>query len=531
MISKDKEYFGVMLTVGGNFVMKPEKIKEYALYLKKMGYNMIQLYTEDAFEVDNEPYFGYMRGRYTKAELKDIVSYCDSIGVEVIPCIQTLAHLGSIFRWKDYAPIKDCDDILLIDDERTYQLIENMFLTLKECFTSRVVNLGMDEAHKLGFGKYLLKHGYTDRLQLFFKHIRRVADIARKYGFEPNMWSDLIYELIDGGYYSATPEQIDAIKDSFPKDIGLVYWQYFHPFTEWYDKDIARHYQLSEEVWFGGAVHTWIGFTPHNDMADDKNRMAMLSCRKNGVNKILITLWGGGDGSYFLALPALCYARCMYEGITDENVVAQRFYDAVGEDYYQFRSLDKSGRAGLHYESQPGMVYNRPAFYQDVFNNYFDPSFKETNVDDYLEFADKFEKLAKLSKFGYLYDVQAKLLRVLYHKYNIGMDIRSSYAEGDKSKLLSLSEKLMYISKLTEEFYDAFSLQRYFEGKGAGMEVADVRIGGVIQRLKSCAKRLKELVDGKIDRIDELDEELLPYEGIDDTYNQWASIVTVNHIY
>ena len=98
----EKSYFGVMLDCSRNAVMKPEKVKDFAKTIKALGYNMIQLYTEDTFEVDGEPYFGYLRGRYTKEELKDMVSYCNSIGVEMIPCIQTLAHLNAIFRWRPY---------------------------------------------------------------------------------------------------------------------------------------------------------------------------------------------------------------------------------------------------------------------------------------------------------------------------------------------------------------------------------------------------------------------------------------------
>ena len=134
-----------MLDMSGNAVMKAEKVKEYALYLKKLGYNMIQLYTEDTYEVDGEPFFGYMRGGYSKDDLKEIDAYCNSIGIEVIPCIQTLAHLSRIFRWDGYADINDADDMLLIDDERTYALIENMFATLAQCFSSRTVNIGLDE--------------------------------------------------------------------------------------------------------------------------------------------------------------------------------------------------------------------------------------------------------------------------------------------------------------------------------------------------------------------------------------------------
>ena len=65
----DKNFFGVMLDCSRNAVMKPEQVKKFATVLKSFGYNMFQLYTEDTYEVENEPYFGYMRGRYTAEEL------------------------------------------------------------------------------------------------------------------------------------------------------------------------------------------------------------------------------------------------------------------------------------------------------------------------------------------------------------------------------------------------------------------------------------------------------------------------------
>ena len=128
--------FGAMLDCSRNAVMKVEEVKRFASTLKTFGYNTLLLYTEDTYEVDGEPYFGYLRGKYTKAEMKEIVSYCDGIGMEVIPCIQTLAHLNQIFLWADYANINDTADILLANEPRTYELIENMFKTLRECYSS-----------------------------------------------------------------------------------------------------------------------------------------------------------------------------------------------------------------------------------------------------------------------------------------------------------------------------------------------------------------------------------------------------------
>ena len=67
--------------------------------LSALGYNFIRLYTEDTYEVDGEPYFGYMRGRYSREEIREMDAYAASKGIELIPCIQTLAHLNSIFRY------------------------------------------------------------------------------------------------------------------------------------------------------------------------------------------------------------------------------------------------------------------------------------------------------------------------------------------------------------------------------------------------------------------------------------------------
>ena len=90
--------FGVMLDCSRNAVMKPEQVKKLADVLKSFGYTSLQLYTEDTYEVEGEPFFGYLRGRYSIAEMQDIVSYCQGIGMEVIPCVQALAHLNQIFR-------------------------------------------------------------------------------------------------------------------------------------------------------------------------------------------------------------------------------------------------------------------------------------------------------------------------------------------------------------------------------------------------------------------------------------------------
>ena len=92
---KDKykyDHFGVMLDCSRNAVRTVEELKRFIDVLSLLGYDTLELYTEDTYEVDGEPYFGYLRGRYSGAELREIDAYAKQRGIELIPCIQTLAH-------------------------------------------------------------------------------------------------------------------------------------------------------------------------------------------------------------------------------------------------------------------------------------------------------------------------------------------------------------------------------------------------------------------------------------------------------
>ena len=81
-----------------NAVWNLPALKKWIDVISKLGYNALMLYTEDTYEVEGHPYFGYGRGRFSKEELKEIDTYALTRGVELIPSIATLAHLPTIFR-------------------------------------------------------------------------------------------------------------------------------------------------------------------------------------------------------------------------------------------------------------------------------------------------------------------------------------------------------------------------------------------------------------------------------------------------
>ena len=127
-MEKKIKNLGVMVDCSRDACYKAEAVENFIDVIARLGYNVLMLYTEDTYALDGEPYFGYMRGRYGKEEWKRLDAYAKARGVELIPCIQTLAHLGAVTRWQEYGEkCVDGNDILLVDQPETYELIEDVY--------------------------------------------------------------------------------------------------------------------------------------------------------------------------------------------------------------------------------------------------------------------------------------------------------------------------------------------------------------------------------------------------------------------
>ncbi|MBR2354043.1 MAG: beta-N-acetylhexosaminidase [Clostridia bacterium] len=501
--------FGVMIDASRNAVMKPEEVKSFATLLKKMGYNMIQLYTEDTYEIPEEPYFGYLRGRYTHEELKDIVSFCHSIGMEVIPNIQTLAHLSQIFRWEEYTPIRDTDDILLVGDERTYALIENMFKTLRECFTSEYVHIGMDEAHMLGLGKYKDIHGIHNRFEIIYEHLLRVIEIAKKYGFKPLIWSDMFFRLANAGQYYLTDPSIitDEVVAACPDGVDPVYWDYYSDKYEVYDTMLTAHEKFKGETWFAGGAWTWRGFVPDNRWSLKSMEPAMRACAAHGVDNIFITLWGdnGRECSPYAVLPSLFAIRKFHDGVTDMETIKTDFKAVTGEDFDTMMLLDMpesielSKRAFTKY-----MTYNDPLL------GYIDVLVKDGGAQEYGKIATKLAAYSEVSPRPYLFSHFAALADFLAIKYDLGVKTRNAYQSNDKNALAALLSDYDLAADRLRVMIDTFRTLWYKENKPHGFEIQEARLGGLLYRLTSAKNRLSDYLNGTVDSLPELEETLLP---------------------
>lgn len=506
---------GTMLDCSRNAVMTVESVKRWIDLTAKLGFNTLHLYMEDTYEVDDNPYFGHLRGRYSKAELKEIDAYAAAQDMQVIPCIQTLAHVNALFHWPVYREIHDAADILLTGDERTYELVEGMFRTLRECLRTNVVNIGMDEADLLGLGKYLTLHGYRDRFGILMEHLRRVSEMAKKYDFELLMWGDMFFRLAGGDYFTnfnQNPElgEIpEEIKQLVPENIHLVYWDYFSRDRQSYERNIDAHNAIKPGSWFAGGLWTWTGFAPHNAFSIATMREAMRACRAKGVENVVMTMWGdnGAECSKFAVLPALFTVAQMAKGIDNKAAIHANFEEEFGIPFEGFRALDLIGTQTDSAEA----IYNPDKYllFCDPFMGQFDNRVKSGDAAGYADCAARLAVYADHAEYGYLFRSLRALCDFLSMKADLGIRTRAAYLSGDQKAAKELCADYDAAVKRLDVFYAAYEQQWMRDNKPHGFDVQDLRIGGQRQRLLHCRDRLLAYAEGRLDRIEELEEPVL----------------------
>ena len=111
-------------------------------------------------------------------ELSECDAYAAELGIEMIPCIQTLGHVEQILKWDNVSALRDTSEIFLVGEPETYRMLEAMIRAASDPMRSRRIHIGMDEAHRLGLGSYLARHGYRGRFQVMNEHLSRVLEIS-----------------------------------------------------------------------------------------------------------------------------------------------------------------------------------------------------------------------------------------------------------------------------------------------------------------------------------------------------------------
>ena len=511
---------GPMLDMSRGKVMNVTAVKEYIDNIAALGMNMLMLYTEDMFEVEDYPKFGYLRGRYTVAELQEIDNYGYEMGVELIPCIQTFGHLEQYIKLKDKEVPNENAKVLLPEDPDTYAFIDAELATIRKAFRTDRIHLGMDETQGLGLGKYLKEHGLRDSGEIYREHLAKVLEICGKYFKKPIIWSDMFFEGADGRQYGLEVVEQSVI-DATPKDVNLCFWNYYREDFDWYDRRLAQHIRFPNEVSFGGGIWTWDGLAPNLTYSLKTMEPALRACLARDIKTVIATLWvsGTNGADYHQALPGLaifselCYLGedCTHADIyrASETLcgVDEALFHGISDIYLGYKGATSLAK---------GFVYCDPLIDLMCYDVDY-PSALETLKKAYAVIDEHKDYVHR--------DFFLELYRIAILKAELLGGLRKAYKAGDRAFMERAAKVLIPgILEVFESFYPRFVALWRKSYKGFGLEMYTHDFGGAILRLQDVKVVLENYLSGSIDCIEELETETIT--GINKTWRSSQSYIS-----
>jgi hexosaminidase len=494
------KHTSTMIDLSRNAVMNLEYFKDTMIKHALLGFDEVWLYMEDVFKISTEPKFGYMRGSYSKEELKSMVLFAKKLGITLIPCIQTLGHFSQFLRWFSSAPYKDTFDVLKVRSDKTYELITDIIKTMREVFETNKIHVGMDETFGFGFGRYYKENGYTPQPELFMEHLIKVNKICLDNGFvDVYIWSDMFFRMYSKteSYYDPTITFDDSYVKQIPKNVGIVYWDYYNEDEAKISAMIEAHQKLKRKLIFASGTWIWTKLT-YNKGKTDRTAFAHINAaKKYNIDEICFTQWQD-DGAY-------CDYDSIYVGLYDvmnkivNNTISKEVFNNITGSNYDtaiiYSEINTFKGAPINYLWDDILL----GIYVNEIFGYEPENFDET-INNYKEYINRLEKNrlhAVIIDFAKLILSKLEFRRKLLYNYQNKKPLLK--------ELLPLLENIrVNLDYVIMRFRENW-LRRY---KFYGLEVIESRLYVFYARIED-AKYLFEKYDNKqIDKLEFLHEPL-----------------------
>ena len=502
---------GAMYDHSRNGVLNMKYTKQFIAKLAILGMNTYLMYMEDVYELENEPDFGYLRGRYSIAEMREIDDFAFALGIEVIPCVQTLAHMNQFLRHGNIAKkYKDIDDILEVGNPDVCDLVERIFRTLSTTFRTNKIHVGMDEAYNVGRGRYLDNNGYQSRKEVLKRHLALLEELSEKYNVDMMMWDDMFYNYKDADLHDARPERM-----------GVVFWNYYDEVQKWYEEKLERRMVDDPNIVFAGGAWRWGSDVPCHRKTIVTTDCALKACIKMNVRNVFVTIWGD-DGSEPPAetgmLGTVMFAEYNYQEEYSSAAFEDKLKFVTDLTFDEWMLQDEINA----FDKNAGKenTFAKYAMYSDPLCGMFDAHTRKVGEEfdltaHYAGLAEKFEELVKRGgDYLYINEFYATLCRVLELKWNLGNRLIDAYKAGDKAELKNIVDNtIMPLIERNEAMREVRITAWNKENKLEGYEIIDIRVGALTARLRTTARIIGEYLDGKIDSLDCLTAERIMQRG------------------
>lgn len=282
---------GVQFDIG-RVIERPEAIEKLLPIYASLGYNVIQLYFENAFVFPSHPKLARPYA-WTLEQALRVADTAARYGMGVIPAIQVLGHCAWVGAHPDYAELDEmratgASGILCPSQPRTLEVLRAMIHDVAPVATAGIIHLGMDEAPYIG--RCELCAPLREEIGeggIFVKHANTVAAMTKDAGRRPGIWGDMFY------YY---PEEVPKLD----QDVLIFDWYYYTfetaPRVELYDHqpmDTAKLYRANGIDSWGCPSSFYTAMMPFclPEESITNARDWTRYCLENGSDGVMVTQW------------------------------------------------------------------------------------------------------------------------------------------------------------------------------------------------------------------------------------------------
>ncbi|MBR2372999.1 MAG: hypothetical protein IKA87_02080, partial [Lentisphaeria bacterium] len=287
------------------------------------------------------------------------------------------------------------------------------------------------------------------------------------------------------------------------------------------------------ELFIASGIWTWLRLWADFELSYATAVACIDASVEVGAKEFILTLWGD-DGAYCdfdSALAGLAWAAdYSFNGSADENRISA-IYKAVCKTSYELQLTCgdlcytfKDSEEKIHKIPANAVLWDDPLM-GIVWNEF--PSFKENLpellIERYQQIMKKIEPFRDDMEAGSL-DYAWNIANVLTKKLQIRQKLVNAYSAKDFDILAETARKdIPEVITAIDDFLGAFRKQWRRSFKSFGMELMQIRMGGLKERYRETAAVIEELLAGKIDHIGELEVQHQPSRYIP---NKYALIAT-----
>ncbi|MCD6519863.1 MAG: family 20 glycosylhydrolase, partial [Anaerolineae bacterium] len=271
-------YRGLMLDISRGKVPTIETLKLLIDQLSLYKINVLQLYTEHTFVFPHHPRIGQGCGSLSSEDILILDAYARKRHIELMPNLQSFGHFAHILSLPEYAPLAESEAgwSLCPTDERTYQLLDEMYADFLPAFSSANFNVDCDETWDLGKGRSAEAAAKVGVGRLYLQHILRLRELAMQYGRRIQIWGDILLHH---------PELVPEL----PQDITLLDWHY--EASEDYPS-VRTFAQSGRTFWVCPGTSSWNTLFPRIENSNENIRTLVRIGAENGAVGMLNTDWG-----------------------------------------------------------------------------------------------------------------------------------------------------------------------------------------------------------------------------------------------